>query len=67
MKSLCEQVGFGLAKSVTRSIASGENPDEIQDALRPSEVLANALMSAALLEPVSWQWEPVRHDQPRVS
>jgi hypothetical protein len=32
VKSLCEQVGFGLAKSVTRSIASGENPDEIQDA-----------------------------------
>src|SRR5690349_887373 len=32
VKSLCEQVGFGLARSVTRSIASMENPDEIQDA-----------------------------------
>lgn len=32
VKSLCEQVGFGLAKSVTRSIASMENPDEIHDA-----------------------------------
>jgi hypothetical protein len=32
VKSLCEQVGFGLARSVTRSITSMENPDEIQDA-----------------------------------
>jgi hypothetical protein len=32
VKSLCEQVGFGLARSVTRSIASMENPDEIQEA-----------------------------------
>ena len=32
VKSLCEQVGFGLARSVTRSIASTENPEEIQDA-----------------------------------
>jgi hypothetical protein len=32
VKSLCEQVGFGLASSVTRSIAARENPDEIQDA-----------------------------------
>jgi len=32
VKSLCEQVGFGLARSVARSIASMENPDEIQDA-----------------------------------
>lgn len=32
VKSLCEQVGFGLARSVTRSIASIENPDEIHDA-----------------------------------
>ena len=32
VKSLCEQVGFGLARSVTKSIASMENPDEIQDA-----------------------------------
>jgi hypothetical protein len=31
VKSLCEQVGFGLARSVARSIASLENPDEIQD------------------------------------
>jgi hypothetical protein len=31
VKSLCEQVGFGLVRSVTRSIASMENPDEIQD------------------------------------
>ena len=30
VKSLCEQVGFGLARSVARSIASMENPDEIQ-------------------------------------
>jgi hypothetical protein len=32
VKSLCEHVGFGLARSVTRSITSMENPDEIQDA-----------------------------------
>src|SRR5579872_4258952 len=32
VKSLCEQVGFGLARSVASSIASMENPDEIQDA-----------------------------------
>ena len=32
VKSLCEQVGFGLARSVTKSIAARENPDEIQDA-----------------------------------
>lgn len=32
VKSLCQQVGFGLASSVTRSIAARENPDEIQDA-----------------------------------
>ena len=32
VKSLCEQVGFGLARSLARSIASIENPDEIQDA-----------------------------------
>src|ERR1051326_477437 len=32
VKSLCEQVGFGLARSAARSIASMENPDEIQDA-----------------------------------
>ena len=31
VKSLCEQVGFGLARSVTKSIAAKENPDEIQD------------------------------------
>jgi hypothetical protein len=32
VKSLCGQVGFGLARSVASSIASMENPDEIQDA-----------------------------------
>ena len=32
MKPLCEQVGFGLARSVMRSIAAVENSDEIQDA-----------------------------------
>jgi hypothetical protein len=32
VKSLCEQVGFGLSRSVTKSIAARENPDEIQDA-----------------------------------
>jgi hypothetical protein len=32
VKSLCEQVGFGLARSVTKSIAAIENPDEIRDA-----------------------------------
>jgi hypothetical protein len=32
VKSLCEQVGFGLARSVTKSVACMENPDEIQDA-----------------------------------
>ena len=32
VKYLCEQVGFGLARSVTKSIASRENPDEIEDA-----------------------------------
>jgi hypothetical protein len=32
VKSLCEQVGSGLARSVTRSIASIEIPDEIHDA-----------------------------------
>src|ERR1051326_3151714 len=32
VKSLCEQVGFGLARSVTKSIAAIENTDEIQDA-----------------------------------
>ncbi len=31
VKSLCEQVGFGLSRSVTKSIAARENPDEIQD------------------------------------
>jgi hypothetical protein len=31
VKSLCEQVGYGLAKSVMSSIASVENSDEIQD------------------------------------
>jgi len=31
VKSLCEQVGFGLARSVTRSIAPTDNVDEIQD------------------------------------
>jgi hypothetical protein len=32
VKSLCEQVGFGLARSVARSIAPTDNVDEIQDA-----------------------------------
>jgi hypothetical protein len=31
VKCLCEQVGFGLARSVTRSIAATKNPDAIQD------------------------------------
>jgi hypothetical protein len=30
VKCLCERVGFGLARSVTRSIAATENPDAIQ-------------------------------------
>jgi hypothetical protein len=31
VKSLCEQVGLGLSRSVSKSIAAMENPDEIQD------------------------------------
>jgi hypothetical protein len=31
VKRLCDQVGFGLARSVVRSIAAKETPDEIQD------------------------------------
>jgi len=31
VKFLCEQVGLGLSRSVSKSIAARENPDEIQD------------------------------------
>jgi hypothetical protein len=32
VKSLCEQVGFGLARSVTKAIAATEDPEQISDA-----------------------------------
>jgi hypothetical protein len=32
VKSLCEQVGFGLARSVTKVIAATEDPEQISDA-----------------------------------
>jgi hypothetical protein len=32
VKSLCEQVGFGLAKSVTKAVAATEDPEQISNA-----------------------------------
>jgi len=32
VKSLCEQVGFGLARSVTRAVAATEDPEQISNA-----------------------------------
>ena len=32
VKSLCEQVGFGLARSVTKTVAATEDPEEISNA-----------------------------------
>jgi hypothetical protein len=40
VKSLCEQVGFGLARSVTKAIAATENPEQISDAAALSALSA---------------------------
>jgi hypothetical protein len=40
VKSLCERVGLGLARSVTKSIAATENPDQISDAVVLSALAA---------------------------
>jgi hypothetical protein len=40
VKSLCEQVGFGLARSVTKAIAATEDPDQIADAAALSALSA---------------------------
>ena len=32
VKSLCEQVGFGLARSVTKAVAATEDPEQISNA-----------------------------------
>jgi hypothetical protein len=40
VKSLCERVGLGLARSVTKSIAATENPDRISDAVVLSALAA---------------------------
>ena len=40
VKSLCEQVGFGLARSVTKAIAATEDPEQISDAAALSALSA---------------------------
>ena len=40
VKSLCEQVGFGLARSVTKAITATEDPEQISDAAALSALSA---------------------------
>jgi hypothetical protein len=40
VKSLCEQVGFGLARSVTKAIAATEDPEQISNAAALSTLSA---------------------------
>jgi hypothetical protein len=40
VKSLCEHVGLGLARSVTKLITATENPDQISDAVVLSALAA---------------------------